>query len=140
MSVEPDLFVLDASAVLRLFLVDGPLPPRLESAVERGCRGDAWLLAPDLLWIECTSVLLKQLKRGLLSAQEATELQADLCQLPIRPEPAGSLCGMALQLATQHQLSAYDALYLALALRDKAYLITADQQLHQAAQRCGCVQ
>jgi predicted nucleic acid-binding protein len=139
-SVELDLFVLDASAVLRLFLADGPLPPRLEPAVDRGCRGDAWLLAPDLLWIECTSVLLKQVRRGLLSAEEANELQAELSQLPIRSEPASGLCGMALQLATQHQLSAYDALYLALTLREKACLITADQQLQQAAQRCGCVQ
>jgi hypothetical protein len=100
-SIELDLFVLNASAVLRLFLADGPLPSRLEPAVERGCRGDAWLLPSDLLWIECTSVLLKQVRRGLLSAEEAAEVQAELSQLPICAEPASGLCGMALQQAAQ---------------------------------------
>ena len=35
-------FVLDASALLRLYLADGPLPASLEAVMERGCRGPAW--------------------------------------------------------------------------------------------------
>ncbi|MFM2152438.1 MAG: hypothetical protein RL199_873, partial [Pseudomonadota bacterium] len=41
-------FVLDSSALLRLYLPDGPLPAGLESAVELAGRGDALLLAPQL--------------------------------------------------------------------------------------------
>jgi len=37
-------FVLDTSALLRLYLADGPLPPSLELAMQRGCSGDALLL------------------------------------------------------------------------------------------------
>jgi len=137
-SVEPDVFVLDASAVLRLYLLDGPLPPRLEPAVARGIRGDAWLLAPDLLWIECASVLLKQVRREALSANEASELLKEIGRLPIRTTSSEGLCGSAFALAASQGLSAYDALYLALSLREAACLITADQKLQIAAERCGC--
>ncbi|MCP9910598.1 hypothetical protein KBZ15_11905 [Cyanobium sp. BA20m-p-22] len=43
-----NIFVLDTSALLRLYLADGPLPPSLELAIQRGCSGDALLLIPDL--------------------------------------------------------------------------------------------
>ena len=60
---QPDAFVLDTSALLRLYLADGPLPPSLELAMQRGCSGDAFLLIPDLCLLECASVLLKQVQR-----------------------------------------------------------------------------
>ena len=60
---QPDAFVLDTSALLRLYLADGPLPPSLELAMQRGCSGDALLLIPDLCLLECASVLLKQVQR-----------------------------------------------------------------------------
>jgi hypothetical protein len=50
--IQPDAFVLDTSALLRLYLADGPLPPSLELAMQRGCRGDALLLIPDLCLLE----------------------------------------------------------------------------------------
>jgi hypothetical protein len=33
-------FVIDTSALLRLFLVDGSLPPALETAFAQGCYGE----------------------------------------------------------------------------------------------------
>jgi hypothetical protein len=57
---QTDVFVLDTSALLRLYLADGPLPPSLEPAIQRGCTGDALLLVPDICLLECASVLLKQ--------------------------------------------------------------------------------
>ena len=72
--VPSDLFVLDTSALLRLYLADGPLPPSLEPAIQRGCSGDALLLIPDLCLLECASVLLKQVQRQLLSADECRAL------------------------------------------------------------------
>ena len=41
---QPHSFVLDTSALLRLYLADGPMPPSLELAMQRGCSGDALLL------------------------------------------------------------------------------------------------
>jgi predicted nucleic acid-binding protein len=139
MPAEPAAFVLDTSALLRLYLADGPLPPSLEPAMERGCRGDALLLVPDLCLLECASVLLKQVQRTLLTPEESRALLADLLQLPLRPTASADLVSASLEQAMALSLSVYDACYLALALRHGAPLITADEQLAQAARSLGCL-
>ena len=137
--VPSDLFVLDTSALLRLYLADGPLPPSLEPAIQRGCSGDALLLIPDLCLLECASVLLKQVQRQLLSADECRALLADVLQLPLRPSSALDLAPAALDQAMALSLSVYDATYLVLALKHGARLITADKQLAKAAAKLGCL-
>ena len=142
MTVEPTLHgerhVLDASALFRLYLADGPLPDRLEAVMERGCRGEGVLLVPDLCWLEITSVLSRQISRALLSAEEAADLLAELQRLPLRTMTSMNLCSTVLQLSQVQRISVYDATYLALALRYGAILLTADQQLAGAAGRTGC--
>ncbi|MCU0529044.1 MAG: type II toxin-antitoxin system VapC family toxin [Cyanobium sp. Prado107] len=130
--------VLDASALLRLYLADGPLPANLEAVMERGCRGEGLLLVPDLCWLEMTSVVGKQVVRGLLSPGEAEDLLDELLQLPLRTAATADLCLAALRLSQQLGLSVYDASYLALALRHGALLISADARLAAAALRSGC--
>lgn len=133
-----ECFVLDASALLRLYLADGPLPASLEAVMERGCRGAATVLVPDLCWLEITSVLSRQISRTLLTAEEATDLLAEMGRLPLRTLATADLCGAALQLSQEHGISVYDACYLALALRHGATLLTADGKLQAAARRVGC--
>ena len=137
--VQADVFVLDTSALLRLYLADGPQPPSLEPAIQRGCSGDALLLVPDLCLLECASVLLKQVQRQLLSADECRALLADVLQLPLRPTSSSELACAALDQAMALSLSVYDASYLALALKQGAHLITADKQLARAAATLGCL-
>lgn len=134
----PDCHVLDASALLRLYLADGPLPIGLEAVMERGCRGEGVLLIPDLCWLEMASVLRKQVKRELLSEEEATDVLREILELPLRAHPSADLCLSALHLSRQHRLTVYDACYLALALRHGAVLITADERLAVAARSSGC--
>lgn len=131
-------FVIDTSALLRLYLADGPLPDALEPAMALGCTGDALLLAPDLCWLECASVLRKQVQRAALTLDESKALLADLLLLPLRTVAAVELVCDAFEQALQQSLSVYDATYLALALRFEAQLITADADLAAAAARCGC--
>lgn len=139
MSQPTDAFVVDTSALLRLYLADGPLPAALEPAIQRGCRGDAILLIPDLCLLECASVLLKQVRRTLLTPEEAKGLLSDLMQLPLRPTPAAELASASLDVAMERSLSVYDSCYLALALRHGAALITTDEQLAKAADSLGCL-
>ena len=136
---QTDVVVLDTSALLRLYLADGPLPPSLEPAIQRGCTGDALLLVPDLCLLECASVLLKQVQRQLLSPDECHGLLADVLQLPLRPTSSSDLAAAALDQAMALSLSVYDASYLALALKHGACLITADKQLAKAAASIGCL-
>lgn len=137
-TVREAIHVLDASALLRLYLADGPLPPTLEAVMERGCRSEGVLLIPDLCWLEMTSVLARQITRELLSDAEAQELLDELQRLPLRTMATSDLCLSALKLAQQQGLSVYDATYLALAQRHGAVLLTADERLSAAARRCGC--
>ena len=136
---QTDVFVLDTTALLRLYLADGPLPPSLEPAIQRGCTGDALLLVPDLCLLKCASVLLKQVQRELLGVDECRALLADVLQLPLRPTSSSELAAEALDQALVLSLSVYDASYLALALKHGAQLITADKQLAKAAALLGCL-
>ncbi len=91
--------MLDASALFRLYLADGPLPDRLEAVMERGCRGEGLLLVPDLCWLEITSVLSRQISRAVLSADEAAELLAELHRLPLRTMASREPCSTVLKPA-----------------------------------------
>jgi predicted nucleic acid-binding protein len=133
------MVVLDASALLRLYLADGPLPQGLEPVMERGCRGDLILMVPDLCWLEISSVLCRQINRELLSSDEVSELFVDIERLPLRTMASRDLCVAAMQLSQVHGISVYDATYLALALRHGASLFTADARLLAAARASGAV-
>jgi hypothetical protein len=56
--------------------------PLLEPAIQRGCSGDALLLVPDLCLLKCASMLLKQVQRQLLNADECRALLVDVFNSP----------------------------------------------------------
>ena len=55
------------------------------------------------------------------------------------PRPLGGCAAAALDQALVRTLSTYDAIYLALALKQGARLITAAKQLAKAAASLGCL-
>jgi len=125
-------FVVDTSALLRFFLGDGALLAGLEDAVTSAARGDAVLVAPDLLWAEFGQVLHKKTKQGLLSVAESDEVLAAALRLPIRTLTHRELLHDALDLARTRHLTVYDALFLAAAITLGAELLTADGELASA--------
>jgi len=125
-------FVVDTSALLRFFLGDGPLPAGLEDAVTSAARGDAVIVAPDLLWAEFGQVLHKKTKQGMLSEAESGEVVAAALRLPIRTLTHRELLHDALDLARTRHLTVYDALFLAAAITLGAELLTADGELASA--------
>ena len=56
----------------------------------------------------------------------------DILRLPLRITASGSLVDAALQLALQTERTVYDCLYLALAVQEKAVMVTGDQRLANA--------
>ncbi len=125
--------VIDTSALMRLFIPDGPAIPELEPAIAEAERGETLLLAPELVWAEAAQVLLKKQRAKLLSATEADELWQALAALPIRTLPHRELMPDALALARRLNLTVYDALFLAVARQHHARLFTGDQKLAKAA-------
>ena len=131
------MWVIDTSALIRLFVPDGPLHPEVETAFNRAASGADLVLAPHLLLAEAANVLLRKRRRDELSAQELRELLQAVESLPIRLCEHGPLLFPACALAEAHALSAYDALYLAVAERHGARLITNDEGLAKVARAIG---
>jgi predicted nucleic acid-binding protein len=116
--------VLDASVMIKLF-IDQPGSERVAERVAQAGE----LLAPDLLWTEVGNVLWKYVRSGDLEATQARELLTEMMLMPVRVTSAGELAGDALEIATRCGCTVYDGMYLALAVRQRAVVLTADERL-----------
>ncbi len=96
-------------------------------------------VVPSLWAIEVGSVLLAATKRKRIGVESWRELCGYLEALPIEIDPfsVSRVWGAALRLAHAYDLSAYDAVYLELALRRQLPLATLDQALGTAARAAG---
>ena len=113
--------VLDAGVVVEL-LVGGLDPDRL---------GDEELVAPHLIDSEVTNVLRKLTLRRLVSDTQATLALNGFAHVILTRYPVYSLLPRMWEL--RHNLSAYDATYVALAeTLGATALLTTDARLAQA--------
>lgn len=120
--------VLDASAVLRLITHD----PIASGWVEQ--VGQAPLvLAPELMLTEVANALWKLQRGAGLAGMDPQQLLTDAADLVDQIEPDRHLQVEALALACHLNHPVYDCLYLALARREAAFLLTADQRLQRLA-------
>ena len=127
--------VVDTSALIRLFVPDGPLPNDFEGflrGVERGLNN---AIAPELLLAEAANVLNKKQLSGELSESESNQLHSDILTVPIRFFPHRPILVRAFELAKTHHLTVYDTLYLALAEEHGAVIFTCDRKLLTIAAR-----
>ena len=131
------IWVVDTSAVVRLFVPDGPLHPEIEAAMNRAMHGSDVVLAPELMLIESANVLMRKQKRSELLSEEARAIIESIVSLPVRIEPHAPLLVSACALAQANNLTVYDALYLALAERHGARLMTCDDRLDRVAKTMG---
>jgi predicted nucleic acid-binding protein len=98
------------------------------------------LIAPDWFLAEVTNVLGKAAARGRMTSAEALQAYAEMAQDAPTFHPSLPLLDDAFDLALQHQRALYDCLYLALALREKCRLVTADEAfVRQLQPTYGCL-
>ncbi len=121
--------VLDCSALLRLYIPDGEIPDGTEAALEAALHGNHRLLAPELLFAEAGQVLWKKEQRTLLAEDLLRDIRDAIAGLPIELVGHRELFSSSQRIARQTGLTVYDALYLDLALRERADLLTADAKL-----------
>jgi predicted nucleic acid-binding protein len=129
-------FVLDASVALSWYFEDGVSD--YADAVLGALSEDA-AVVPSIWPLEIANALLTGQRRGRLSAAEVSQAFTLILGLPISLHDVplslafGSIAGLA---AAQH-LTAYDAAYLDLAMRQGLSLATQDENLRAAADRMG---
>ena len=122
--------ILDASAAVRLIVGD-PAAAELADLI----REAPLVLAPELMLTEVANTLWKLQRAGHLVDLDPQQLLAEAHDLVDRVEPDRHLHVEALALACHLDHPVYDCLYLALARREAATLLTADRRLRQLAER-----
>lgn len=130
-------FVLDCSATLPWIFDDESTPASDELLEALADGGEAWV--PALWHLELGNVLLGARRRNRIDQAGVEAFLAQLGVLDIRvdSETVAKAWGKTLDLASQHQLSTYDATYLELALRRALPLATLDSALASAAGAAG---
>lgn len=126
------IIVLDTSAIIRLYVPDGPLPDGLEGHITSAWRGETVLFAPESALAESVQVLWKKEQAGYLNSSEVNEILLSILELPIEIVGHYDLLPDAMLLARRHSLTIYESLFLALARKKRARLITSDQRLEKA--------
>ncbi|MEG3086687.1 type II toxin-antitoxin system VapC family toxin [Sphingomonas sp. PB4P5] len=96
--------------------------------------GPEVLIALDWTLVEVASALWKKVKFSRLLAVHAEDNLDCLPKLFERLYPAEPLLAESLKLAFRLRHPIYDCLYLALAIREDADVITADREFHRACQ------
>lgn len=120
--------VLDASAVVRI--IEGS--PEAVVLHEALLEADL-VIAPELMLTEVANALWRLQRAGQLDAATLQPLLARATALVDHIEPDRTLQPEALALATHLNHPVYDCLYLVLARREVATLLTADQKLQGLA-------
>lgn len=126
------MIVVDCSYTLAMVMPDEHLPASIQQAIE------GRLVVPALWPFEVANVLRNIVRRGRLHSDEIAELCARLDAYGI--EVLGNVDVPVQQrfaAANAHDLTAYDAAYVDLAVQRRCALATVDARMAAAAQRAG---
>ena len=125
--------VLDSSVTMAWVLRDEQ-SAQADAALEQVAKIGG--IAPALWWVEVRNVLVIAERRGRLTQEDTAAAVQAIDALGIHLDHAPDNASL-LRLARTHGLSAYDALYLELAVRQQRPLATLDHKLRAAAQAEG---
>ena len=120
------MIVVDASALLE-FLLQTPLGTRVEA---RLFRDQDEFHSPHLVDVEVTQGLRRLVRTGEVSPARAAEAITDLADFDLHRHPHIDLLTRAWTL--RKNITAYDAMYVALAEALDASLVTCDTPLARA--------
>ncbi len=121
------MIVVDASVVIEALL----RTPAGEAISARLFDPRESLHVPHLLDVEVAQVMRRYAATGEIDGHRGTEALADLSDLPLRRYPHDFLLPRVWEL--RNNVTAYDAVYVALAEALDAPLLTRDQRLARAA-------
>jgi predicted nucleic acid-binding protein len=126
--------VVDASVVIKWLppFQQEPLASEAEKLLDRWEQTVVELIAPDLIWTEIANAHCRAVRQNKCSSGDAQASLAVMHEQELLTVPSEQLIDLALRIALQHGRTAYDSLYVALAVTLKSELVTADERLVNA--------
>jgi len=126
-------YVLDASCAVKLQLQEQD-SDKVNRIIQNVRAGRDELLEPDFFFTECGHVFFKAERNKKIAAGDARKMiQALIAENPMIYEST-PLLPRAAAICQHVRKSLYDCVYMALAEREYAQMITADMKLWKAAQ------
>ena len=119
--------VVDASVAVKWLVVEEDSAPARELV-----DADEELHAPRLLASEVANAVWRKVRLGQVDRAAAAQLIATMSDMPVRWHADEAICADAIRLAIAHDRPVYDFMYLALAQRLGARVVTADQRFANA--------
>ncbi len=135
MTTQTTPVTMDASVVIKVFLTEtqsGDAQVLLRHLIE-GPRYE--LYTPDLLFLECSSVLWKCIRTGIITHEKADVILQNISNLELKVVPVRDHVPNVLSLAVKYDISVYDACYLQVVALKGGILVTADSRLIAKANR-----
>lgn len=128
-------FVIDCSITMPWFLEDEATS--FTDKIQETLSIDSDAVVPSIWINEVVNVFIIAERKKRISPEKTDRFLFLLSSLPIYKEtiPSAFVIKDILRLARKHNLSAYDAAYLELAVRERLPLATLDQDLLKAARR-----
>jgi predicted nucleic acid-binding protein len=132
-------FVLDNSVTMRWLFGDRSPSDQAYAKQVLASIADASVVVPGVWSLEVANVIARAEKKFGLTEARSAEFAHALQQMHIQIDPVTSAhaLGDTLHLARRYNLSAYDAAYLELALREGLPLATLDEGLVKALKKAG---
>lgn len=132
-------FVLDNSITMRWLFGDGSPSDQAYAKYVLNAIEHQKAIVPGIWSLEVANVIARAENKYGLTEARCLEFVHVLhkMQIQVDTKTADYAMGDILQLARRYKLSAYDAAYLELALREGLPLATLDQELEKAAQKAG---
>lgn len=127
--------VIDASVVLKWFLLDEIYGGKAQSLLNRYIADELEIIAPSLLEYEVMNGLAIARKRGRIPEEKIVTALEGFLHLGIGLVNLSGFYSRVIHFCKAYNRSAYDASYLALAEEDRIPLITADEGLYNSVKK-----
>jgi predicted nucleic acid-binding protein len=123
-----DSVVVDSSVAIKWFVVE-PLSVDAHRLLNDYQSGAINFIAPDLICAEIGNIVWKKQRLQGLAAVDAQQIIDTFLKFTFTFVSSADLLDAAYHLAVAHQRTVYDALYLALSVRESCRFVTADEKL-----------
>ena len=122
--------VVDASVVLKWYLSDEKYSQVALEILDKYVSYEIEILAPSLLEYEVLNGLLIAQKRGRIKEEMLVTAVEGFISLEIPQKALSFFYPEVMNFSESYDLSAYDASYLALADKESALMVAADESLY----------